>query len=225
MEVVEYLDVNLEEVETGENAKPVFILTSWYRSFIMNGGAVADSLKDSTIVAIDYRYELVPLANFMGSIEVGANPNSAVWINDLKILCKGIYNPNNSLNNTEATLVRVHPWNMYVVWTQNLSNIYNARNLVATSNDNVYFFTAMDGIYNMYNNGTSILQISPIVSDFLFIKKEEYNPTDTTTAQANMLYINDAVNNASTIYKYNTATSTFCDTIVVDGNVRDIAFY
>ena len=112
-----------------------------------------------------------------------------------------------------------------MVWTQNLSNIYNARNLVATSNDNVYFFTAMDGLYNMYNNGTSISQISPIVSDVLFIKKEEYNPTDTTTAQANMLYINDAVNNASTIYKYNTATSTFCDTIVVDGAIKDIAFY
>ena len=40
-----------------------------------------------------------------------------------------------------------------------------------------------------------------------------------------MLYVNDAINNANTIYKYNTVTSTFCDTIVVDGNVRDIAFY
>jgi hypothetical protein len=40
-----------------------------------------------------------------------------------------------------------------------------------------------------------------------------------------MLYINDAINNASAIYKYNTATSAFCDTIVVDGAIKDIAFY
>ena len=218
------LDIN-SDIETGDIANPSFIISRWYRSIVLNSGAVADTLKDTTIIAIDYRDNLVPLADFNGSIYVGDNPNSAVWINDLKILCKGIYNPNNSLNNTEATLVRVHPWNMEVVWTQNLSNIYNARNLVATSNDNVYFFTAMDGIYNMYNNGTSISQILPIVSDILFIKKEEYNPTDTTTAQANVLYVNDAINNPNTIYGYNIATSVFSDTIVVDGIVRDIAFY
>ena len=180
---------------------------------------------DCLFDAIDYRDNLVPLAEFNGSIYVGDNPNSAVWINDLKVLCKGIYDPNNALNNTEAILARVNPWNMRVVWTQNLSNIYNARNLVAAANDHVYYFTAMDGIYNMYNDGTSISQILPIVSDVLFIRKEEYNLTDTTTAQANMLYINDAVNNPNTIYKYNIAESDFCDTIVADGPIRNIAFY
>ena len=226
VKVVDLLTLDItSDIEAGDDVSPSFIISKWYRSIVLNSGTVANTLKDTTIIAIDYRDNLVPLADFNGSIYVGDNPNSAVWINDLKILCKGIYNPNNSLNNTEATLVRVHPWNMEVVWTQNLSNIYNARNLVATSNDNVYFFTAMDGIYNMYNNGTSISQISPIVSDVLFINKEEYNPTDTTTAQANMLYINDAVNNASTIYKYNIVTKEFCDTIVVESAIKDIAFY
>jgi len=226
IKVVDLLTLDItSDIETGDAVSPSFIISKWYRSIVLNSGAVANTLKDTTIIAIDYRDNLVPLADFNGSIYVGDNPNSAVWINELKILCKGIYSPNNSLNNTEATLVKIHPWNMEVVWTQNLSNIYNARNLVAASNDNVYFFTAMDGIYNMYNNGTSISQISPIVSDVLFIKKEEYNPTDTTTAQANMLYINDAVNNASTIYKYNIVTNEFCDTIVVEGDVKDIAFY
>ncbi len=48
-------------IETGDSTKPVFIVSKWYRSIVMNGGAEPDSLKDSTIVAIDYRDELVPL--------------------------------------------------------------------------------------------------------------------------------------------------------------------
>jgi hypothetical protein len=214
------LDITAQ-IETGDNTQPVFIISKWWRSIVMNGGLVADSLKDSTIVSIDYKDNLVPLANFNGSIYVGENPNSAVWINDLKILCKGIYDPNNSLNNTEASLVRVNPWNMEVVWTQNLSNIYNARNLTATSNDNVYFFTADDGVYQMNNDGSGVSQKINFTSDFIDVKVESYDLTDTTSAYANMLYVNDA----NTIYKYNTATSAFCDTIVVYGNVRDVNFY
>ncbi len=107
-------------------------------------------------MAIDYSDNLVPLADFNGSVYVGDNPNSAVWINDLKILCKGIYDPNNLLNNTEAILVRVHPWNMEVVWVQTLSNIYNAQNLISESSDAKYFFTAADGVYQMNNDGSGI---------------------------------------------------------------------
>ena len=213
------------DIETGDVANPSFIITQWYRSIVLNSGAVVDTLKDTTVIAIDNKDVLIPLANFMGSTYVGDNPNSAVWINDLKILCKGIYDPNNPLNNVEASLVSVNPWIMEVVWTQNLSNIYNAQNLVSEANDNVYCFTAMDGIYYMYSDGTSVTQISPIVSDFIDLKEELYDVTDTTAAYANMLYINDAINNASTIYKYNTVTSTFCDTIVVEGAIKDIAFY
>jgi len=112
-----------------------------------------------------------------------------------------------------------------VVWTQNLSNIYNAQNLISESSDTKYFFTAADGVYQMNNDGSGISKKMNFTSDFIDIKVESYDLTDTTSAYTNMLYVNDAVNNASTIYKYNIATSEFCDTIVADGNVRDVNFY
>ena len=39
-----------------------------------------------------------------------------------------------------------------------------------------------------------------------------------------MLYMND-LDNPNTIYKYNFNLLSFTDTIIVDGNVRDINFY
>ena len=235
VKVVDLLTLDItSDIEMGDAVNSSFIISKWYRSIVLNSGAVTNALKDTTIIAIDYRDNLVPLADFNGSVYVGDNPNSAVWINDLKILCKGIYNPNNSLNNTEATLVKVHPWNMEVVWTQNLSNIYNAQNLISSVNDNLYFFTAADGIYQINNDGSGISRKINFTSDVIDVKVENYSLIDTTlpvssnlslSGTANMLYVNDAINNTSTIYKYNTTTSTFCDTIVVDGAIKDIAFY
>ena len=119
-------------------------------------------------------------------------------------------------------------------WTQNLSNIYNAQNLISSVNDNLYFFTAADGIYQMNNDGSGIARKINFISDVIDVKVESYSLIDTTlpvssnltlSGNANMLYVNDVINNANTIYKYNTTTSTFCDTIVVDGAIKDIAFY
>tara|TARA_B110000879_G_scaffold178215_1_gene233289 strand:- start:13820 stop:14923 length:1104 start_codon:yes stop_codon:yes gene_type:complete len=222
------VDINrmeiISDVEVGLGAEPVFIISKWYRSLIMNGGEVADSLKDSTIVAIDYRDELVPFANMMGSIEVGDNPNSAIFINELKILCKGIYDINNLSNNTFSSLSKVSPWDMELVWNVSLG-VYNAKNLTSNSSGSVLFFTANDGVYNMYNDGTSINNIISIESDVLLVKTELYAVNDTTNDYSTMFYINDAVNNPNTIYKFNQATDLFCDTIVVDSPVKDIAFY
>lgn len=215
----------ISDIETGDNTKPVFIISKWYRSMIMNGGEVADSLKDSTIVAIDYRDDLVPLSDMMGSLFVGYNPNSAINVNDLKVLCKGVYDPNNLSAQTTSALVTVNPFNMKVTASQNLNGIYNANNLVSNNAGNGLFFTASDGIYSMNENGGGVNQIDPIVSDILYIRNEQYSPTDSTTASSNMLYVNDAVNNPNKIYKYNLVLSSFVDTIVVDGHVRNINFY
>ena len=226
VKVVDLLALDItSDIETGDAVNPSFIISKWHRSIVLNSGAVTNILKDTTIIAIDYRDNLVPLADFNGSVYVGDNPNSAVWINDLKILCKGIYDPNNSLNNTESILIRVHPWNLEVVWTQTLSNLYNAQNLISESSDAKYFFTAADGVYQMNNDGSGVSKKINFTSDFIDIKVESYDLTDTTSAYTNMLYVNDAINNPNTIYKYNIATNVFSDTIVVDGNVRDIAFY
>ena len=219
------------DVETGENANPIFIVSRSFRSFIMNGGAVADSLKDSTIVAIDFRDVLVPFANIVGSLYVGDNPNSAVNINGLKVLCQGIYDTNNLVNvKTEATLVTLDPGQISIYSSEILTGIYNANNLISDNDDNIYYFTAENGIYSMSNTGTGVTPILGRVSDVLFFQDERYlayNPADSMNYfyNRNILYINDAQNSKNTIYKYNLDTGTYIDTILVDAPVNDIAFY
>ena len=218
------LDIT-SDIETGDVASPSFIISNSYRSIVLNSGLVADSLKDSTMIVIDNKDVLIPLANFMGNLEVGDNPNSAVWIGALKILCKGIYDENNLLSNTFSSLSKVDAGNVELDWNVTLPNIYNAKNLVSNSSNNKYFFTAADGVYQMNNDGSGISQKIYFISDVLDLNSERYDLTDSTWANVNMLYINDAVNNPNIIYKYNLFIDTFCDTIVVDAPVNDIAFY
>ena len=219
------------DVETGDSTKPVFIVSKSFRSFIMNGGAVPDSLKDSTIVAIDYKDELVPFANMMGSLHIGDNPNSAVAVTGLRVLCKGIYDEGNLLSNTFSSLSKVNPYDMELYWNVPLSGIYNANNLISKDDGDTYYFTAEDGVYTMSNSGTGVLQLPlSIVSDVLCFQDEEYsiyNSADSTTTYFNrdVLYINDSENSKNTIYKYNLDIGAYIDTIVVDSPVKDIAFY
>jgi len=225
IKVVDLQSLNItSDIETGDVTNPSFIISKWYRSFVLNSGAVADSLKDSTIIAIDYRDEAVPIADFMGSIEIGENPNSAVFIGDLKILCKGIYDESNLISNTFSSISKVDPWNLELDWNVSLG-VYNAKNLTSNSSGTVLFFNANSGVHNMYEDGTSITTIIPILSDVLFVKTELYAVDDTTNGYSNMLYINDAVYNPNTVYKFNQETALFCDTFVVDAPVKDIAFY
>lgn len=231
---VKVIDVDKMEItsdiETGDSTNPVFVLGSWYRSIVLNGGGEPDSLKDSTIIAIDYRDELEPIADFMGSSFVGDNPNSAVNINSTKILCKGIYDPNDLTTKTEASLVTINPWNLNVMSSQALNNIFNAQNLVSNNDDTKYYFTAENGIYQMNNNGSSVTLINPIVSDILYFLDEEYFvfTTDTTPPNIlnrNVLFVNDTQNDPSIVYKYNLDLNIFTDTLIFDGNVRDVNFY
>jgi hypothetical protein len=218
------------DIETGDNTKPVFVLSKWYRSYIMNGGAVADSLKDSTIVAIDYKDELVSLADMMGSLYVGDNPNSAVNINNLKVLCRGIYDPNDLTTQTQSSLVTVNPWDVVVTASTVLSGIYNASNLISNNEDTEYYFLAEGGFYRMNANGSGVSRINSLISDILYYRDEtysQYSVTDSVTYYYNrdVLYVNDSENSKNTIYKYNLNANAFIDTIIVDGDVRDVNFY
>jgi hypothetical protein len=219
------------DIETGDNTSPVFIVSKLYRSIVMNGGAVADSLKDSTIVAIDYMEGLVHLADMMGSLYLGNNPNSAVYSGiNLRVLCKGIYDPNDLTTKTQSTLVTVFPWVMYVIASQTLPGIYNAKNLISNNDDTEYYFTAEGGFYKMNNNGTGVSLIKPLVSDVLYYHDEVYSVysvVDSTTYSynRNILYVNDSENSKNIIYKYNLDTDAYIDTIIVNGTVRDIKFY
>ncbi len=217
-------------IETGDSTKPVFIVSKWYRSIVMNGGAEPDSLKDSTIVAIDYRNELVSLAENMGGLYVGDNPNSAVNINNLKILCKGIYDPNDLTTKTQSTLVTVNPWDLLISANTTLNGVYNAQNLISKPDDSEYYFTAEDGVYKMSSSGNSVSQVSSLISDIVAYQDDSYSIYSTADSvwywyNRDVLYFNDAVNSPTTIYKYNLDNSTFIDTIEVNGSVRDINFY
>ena len=218
-------------IETGDSTKPIFIVSTSSRSIVMNGGAEPDSLKDSTIVVIDHRDELVPLAENMGGLYVGDNPNSALAINGLTILCKGIYDPNDLTTQTQSTLVTVNPWDLLINGNTTLNGVYNAQNLISNNDETEYYFTAADGIYRMDPNTIVVTKFPDLVlSDVLYYQDEQYaiySVVDSTTYYYNrdILYINDSQNSKNTIYKYNLDIDQYIDTIIVNGNVRDINFY
>ena len=211
-------------IETGDSTSACFIVTNSYRAYIMNGGGDPIQTKDSTVIAIEFRNNLIHMADFIGNIIVGDNPNSAVLSGNLKVLCQGVYDPNSISNTSESSFYNINPNSLSINFSEQLSNVYNASNLVANSANTHFYFTANGGVYRMPNAATQTNQILNIESDVLFLKQEQY-VTSSSSAWSDMLYINDKINNPNIIYKYNINTSTFIDTIIVDGNVRDINFY
>tara|TARA_B100000795_G_C22727324_1_gene409940 strand:- start:113 stop:1183 length:1071 start_codon:yes stop_codon:yes gene_type:complete len=231
---VKVVDVDLMEImsdiETGDSTKPVFIVSNYSKSFVMNGGSNFEQIKDSTLVVIEHRYNLVSLANFEGSLTVGDNPNSAVLFTngELKVLSQGIYDSINSINNTESSLSVINQYNNEIYSLNTLTGIYNANNLI--SDEDICYFTSNNGVYSLSGSGALVDLNLPRVSDVLCFQNEEYsiyNPTDSITTYFNrdVLYINDSENSKNTVYKYNLDTGLYIDTIVVDAPVNDIAFY
>lgn len=222
---MESLDI-ASQIETGDSTKPVFIVSNSYKSFIMNGGGSFDQIKDSTVIVIEYKDNLVALADFIGSLSVGDNPNSAVITSSgaLKVLCKGSYDPINSVNNTESLLSDINQYSNQVYSTNTLTGIYNAGNLISNWDNNFCYFTAVGGIYKLNPNNLNINLIVNVNSSVINTVIESFSVNDSTTVSYEMLYMND-LDNTNTIYKYNSDLSVFVDTIIVDGNVRDINFY
>tara|TARA_B100000900_G_scaffold36394_1_gene27256 strand:- start:16178 stop:17236 length:1059 start_codon:yes stop_codon:yes gene_type:complete len=213
----------VSNIETGDSTKPTFIMSTYTKAYILNGGRVPAMFKDSTMIAIEHKDQLVPTSIILDIVNLGDNPSSGMIQGDLLILCRGVFNPSNPLFNTESSIYKVFPNNLNVFYSRDLANIYNADNLVYNYYNNRYYFTADGGIYGMSENGTGITQIITSESDILVRNEEKYSNTDTTETYANMFYIND-INNPSNIYKYNMSLSQFVDTIVVPGKVVDIKF-
>ena len=224
---VKVVDLDLfdivSNIETGDSTKPAFIMSTYTKAYILNGGRVPAMFKDSTMIAIEHKDQLVPTSIILDVVNLGDNPSSGMIQGDLLILCRGVFNPSNPLFNTESSFYKVFPNNLNVFYSKDLTNIYNADNLVYNYYNNRYYFTADGGVYGMSENGTGITQIITSESDILVRNEEKYNNTDTTETYANMFYIND-INNPSNIYKYNMSLSQFVDTIVVPGKVVDIKF-
>ncbi len=212
------------DIETGDSTKPVSIISNSYKSFVLNGGGEAFNERDSTVVSIEYKDRLVPLADFNGSIGLGYNPVSAIWEYNPMILCKGVYNVNNHSEDVESSLYKLNGWDNSINNSVVLSGIYNANNLIANNDASFLYFTANDGIYKINSNSFSFNLILLHQANVMRMNYEVYPITDTTFLNVGMLYMND-IDNPNTILKYNLYTSTFQDTIIVEGSVRDINFY
>ena len=92
------------------------------------------------------------------------------------------------------------------------------------------YFTAEDGVYSMSSSGTGLASILIEFLMFCSIKMKDIQYTIkltqlllTLTEMFCILMMRH--NSKTTIYKYDLDIDLYIDTIVVDGNVRDIAFY
>ena len=217
---------NLEiiaEIETGEDTKPTCIVGNYEYSYVLNGGGVPKIKRDSTVVIINHRDGVIPLTDLSGNIFVGENPVSAYYSWSVKVLCKGIYNPDSTFNNTESSFHSINP-STHSVSSTVLSNVYNANNLIPNEDASVFYFTAEDGVYKVINTSLVYSQITNITTDVLQYHVEKFNNTDTTTINVGMLYMND-LNNPKKLYKYNLYNSTFEDTLEFNANIKEVQFY
>ena len=227
---VNVLDIDKMEIttgiETGDSTRPVFIVSNSFKSFIMNGGGGSEQIKDSTVVIIEYRDGAVALANFIGNLFVGDNPNSAVFSSNggLKVLCQGIYDSINSMNNTESSFSDINQYSNEVYSTNILTGIYNAQNLISNWNNSAYYLTAEGGVYGLNPSSLNDNLIVNVNTSVINTSIESLAINDSTTVSYEMLYMNDE-NFPNSIYKYNLDLSLFIDTIIVDSPVNDIAFY
>ena len=223
--LVKEIDLNtfeiISEIETGVNTSPSFIINKFDKSFVLNSGS--DINKDSTLVTITYKDDLIPLAEFSGNLIIGDNPNSALTSGNVKILCKGVYDNNNSSLNTESSFYNIYPNDLSINFSESLTGIYNAQNLVENFSGTKFYFTAEGGVYIINELATNINLFISINSNLLKINSEKYVVNDSTDAYSNMLYMND-LDNLGKVYKYNINLSVFVDTISLNSPVVDISF-
>jgi hypothetical protein len=227
VKVVDLLSLEIiSDIETGFSTRPDFILSNFNKSFVLNGGGSSIEQKDSTIVVIEFRDNLVPIANFEGSLLVGDNPNSAFITSSgrLKVLCKGIYDSINTINNTFSAVSDINQFTNEVYSTDNLLGIYNARNLTSNWDNSSCYFTAQGGVYRLNINSLNTNLLTNVNASVINTVIESFPINDTTNISYEMLYMND-INYPNSIYKYNIDLSEFVDTFIVDGSIRDIRFY
>ncbi|MBC8265610.1 MAG: hypothetical protein H8E84_01455 [Flavobacteriales bacterium] len=211
-------------IETGDGTQPTKIVNNWFRTVIMNGGSSTKAERDSSIVSIDYftKYDFVVVDDFSGKLDVGYNPNSAVFgTDDLWVLCKGIYDPNNPVDNTPGTIYQVWPYSVLSsFFNKTLSGIYNADNLTINKSKSRLFFTAENGVYITDLGINPTVHIPGIDASFIAINTESIN--DSTNVE--YLYTNDA-NQSGLVLKYEAWTGDFVESIVVNGTALEVAFY
>ena len=211
-------------IEAGDRVNPMTVFSNSYKSFVLNGGSMSNNDKDTSVVVIQYRDNLVHLAEIIDILYVGENPNSAAISGNLKILSKGNYDPINTSTNTESSLSNVNQYNNEVYSTDVLTGIYNAANLMSNYNNTFCYFTALGGVYTINTNNLNTNLIINVNTSIINSVVHSYQDTDSTIAFSEMLYMND-LDNPNVVYQYNLNLSSFTDTITCTGNVTDIEFY
>ena len=211
-------------IETGDTTMPTYIVGSWYRAFVMNGGGNEFTSRDSSIIAIDYftKYDRIVVNSFSGQLDVGYNPSSAVFGDHvLWVLCKGVYDSANPTANTESSIYQIWPFDdLTTSFNKTLSGIYNANNIKINKLKNRLFFTAEDGVYISDLGINPTVHIQNINASCLTINTEQVN--DSTWIE--YLYTNDA-NQSGKVLKYEAWSGVFIESIDVPGHVIDVAFY
>lgn len=224
LSLVKEIDLNtfktISEIETGENSVPSFIINQGNHSFVLNGG-LAPSTKDTSIIAIKYRDLSISLAEFAGRILVGDNPISSVSLDDLGVLCRGIYSSSDPSNNTESSFFIVHPFSFNIVNQVTFPGVYNAKSLVKDYEEDDLYFTSSNGIYKLNYPSLSYSLFLNKKADVLETNVESYANTDSTNISVQMLYMND-IERPGYVFKYNTFLSEYTDSLFVSGNIIDL---
>ena len=118
----------------------------------------------------------------------------------------------------------INQFNNQVYSTNILAGIYNAQNLISNWDNSSCYLTAEGGVYRLNPNTLNVNLLVSVNASVISTITESYADSDTTVAYSEMLYMND-LDNPNTIYKYSFSLLSFTDTIIVDGAVKDIAFY
>ena len=69
-----------EDIETGDNTYPSFIVSGKDKSFVLNGGSNINNYIDSTFIIIDHKNNQIPTTDIIASRFLASNPSSGVYI-------------------------------------------------------------------------------------------------------------------------------------------------
>ena len=167
-----------------------------------------------------------PVNNFAGNIITGKNPSSVVNDGNIIVLCRGIYDENDALNNEESSFSRISAGSLSVDANTILSGIYNADNLCVDESDTRFYFTASDGVYWSDKSSFSSNLITDKKNPNVLISNNEtyFDLTDSIYKTVNYLWCNDQ-DNPNYLYKLNFQTNEFEDSIILNSPIIDLEIY
>lgn len=227
---IKVVDLDIRDISSrikvGDTVCPTDIAVNWGRAFVINSGGDNVSDYDSTTIVIDLKDGVVPINNFAGNMITGKNPSSVFDDGNIIVLCRGIFDESNVSNNEESSFSRIVSVSSNLVFNTVLNGIYNADNLCSNESNTIFYFTASDGVYWSEKSSFSANLITDTkVPNVLISNNETYfDLTDSLDKTMNYLWFNDQ-NNSNYLYKFNSQTNTFEDSIMLNSPIIDLEIY